>query len=262
MEPLTDERIMAYVDGELTPEEAAEVRALIQNNPEALKQVDIFSHSAAMLQGVYDAPLTDAIPDRLIDTVQNYQPDAPPKKITARIWNFLESGLHWPRWSPGYGLALSAALLLGISAGYLAARRVSPPGRIDTTLFSGEKFSQGLETTRSGQMFSLADGTIHITPVATFKDRAHQYCRQYEIISDESEKHGFSQGIACRTASGQWRAFIQMAAAPDQLPSRANTDYVPAGHDDDLFETVLEKTMATPPLTLDQESALIEHAWR
>jgi hypothetical protein len=41
-----------------------------------------------------------------------------------------------------------------------------------------------------------------------------------------------------------------------------STGYIPAAGSDDLLDDVMEKTMAAPPLTIDQEAALIDQAWR
>ncbi len=256
MKQLTDERIMAYVDGELTPAETEEIRDAVQKDPEALKRAEMFKESAAMLQGVYDAPLNQTIPERLINIVRQNRSD----KTGGRVVDFLTSLFRWPQWSPAYGMALTITLILGISAGYLASRWTLLPPTPNTALFVGQDFSRGLETTISGQIFTLADGTIKITPIATFQDPTNRYCRQYEVTAIDSE-NDFSRGIACRAPSGQWLAIVHLMAPPADQRAGNSADYVPAGRDD-VFDHILEKTMAAPPLTLEQEAALIDHAWQ
>jgi len=256
MEQLSDERIMAYIDGELTPAETEEIRKAIQKDPNASKRAEIFKESAAMLQGVYDAPLSEAVPQRLIDTVRQHRPD----RSKGRIRCFLSSLFQWPRWSPAYALSLLLALVCGVGAGYLVFHQTIPPGNLNANLLTGNRLTLALEKTPSGQTFTVADGAVEITPLATFRNKKQSYCRQYEAEKSGAQQNGLIRGIACRTPSGQWRPLVEMTVAPIDTPPENTADYVPAGQDD-LFSDIVEKTMDGAPLSLDQEATLIGRSW-
>ncbi len=259
MNELTDERLMAYVDGELPPAEASRIQAALENNPAARQRVDIFKESAALLSETYDAPINEAVPQQLIDTVMAGSSPARPAGIINKIRIAFTAGFPGGRWVPAYGLAILAALVVGIGTGFFAFRWTSPSGGM--VFFPGSAFSQGLETTPSGRTFTLADPSVLITPVATFQDQAHRYCRQYEMNHRRNNQTLIFDGIACRTQGGRWQPVVQIQAdTPGSRPVETATGYVPAGRTD-LFDDVIGKIMATPPLSPDRESALIQSDW-
>jgi hypothetical protein len=152
------------------------------------------------------------------------------------------------------------ALACGIGAGYFVFHQAIPPGNLNTNLFTGNQLTLALEKTPSGQTFILTDGTVEITPTATFRNRKQGYCRQYEAEKSGAQENGLIQGIACRTPSGQWRPLVEMTVAPIDTPPENTADYVPAGRDD-LFSDIVNKTMDGAPLSLDREATLIGRGW-
>jgi len=257
MTKLTDEILMAYVDGELDEKETNDVCKAIKADPKVQKRIEIFTDSAAMLQGVYDAPLHEAVPKRILKTLKNPESGKPPRKLFDRITDFL----RMPSWQPAYALMASFVLLIGIGAGYLASEIISPNKAFPPVALNSEKFSRGLETTASGQTFNIADRALQVTPVSTFLDNSQRYCRQYEqvIIGQNGEK-SLSHGIACRDASGNWHTMIYIAPHPAGKSPANSTEYIPAG-EEDLIDTMVSRIMASPPLAIEQETKLINQAW-
>ena len=254
---LTDELIMAYVDGELEEKQADEIRKAIEKNPEALKRVKIFSDSAAMLKGIYDAPINEAVPERLIKTVKNNQTD----KMISRIRDFLNSFLRIQSWPAAYGMSLFLALLFGIGGGDLTFNMISLKSDSYTMMLTGKEFGQGLETTISGQSFTLADHAIKVTPVATFQNKARRYCRQYEVLTSQNKQNNFSQGIACRNQSGKWQTCVYITSIPFETSTiEQNTNYIPAGMNE-LIDDITDRLMTSPPMTRKQEAELISKGW-
>jgi hypothetical protein len=258
MAKLTDEILMAYVDGELEDKQADDIRKAIETDLEALKRVEIFRDSSAMLQGVYDAPLQETVPKRLIDTVMSFKADKPAPGLLERVVAFLRMP---PSWKPAYAIVASVALLIGAGAGYLATNITQPDRKHYSMILNGGDFNRGLETTASGHFFAIEDREIQVMPVATFLDKSNRYCRQYDVVTRQDENMRISQGIACRNKSGKWLTMVSINSHPsDPLPTDTNSGYIPAG-EDDLIDIIFSRIMTSPPMALERESELIDRAW-
>ncbi len=258
MKEINDELIMAFVDGELDGQLAREVEESINRDPEAMKKADIFRDSAAMLRGVYDTPLYEPVPERLVESVREYGKG----QRTHGLRDFFARFLHFPKWQPAFAMAVVLLLVLGMAGGYLVSMMVSEPGRLSPVLLTSGEFSQGLDRTISGRTFTIAGAGIRVTPIATFKDKEGHYCRQYEILSGKDGKHTFAQGVACRTPSGKWQVLVYVASGASPGPEGIQgSKYVPAGQED-LVEDIVNKLMASPPLSQGQEEQLIANGWK
>ncbi|MCD6580919.1 MAG: hypothetical protein J7K90_03885 [Desulfuromusa sp.] len=66
---LTDENLMAYIDGELDTPETEEVRKALLTDAKAQERIKIFRESATLLREAYDAPFHEEIPQHLIDGI-------------------------------------------------------------------------------------------------------------------------------------------------------------------------------------------------
>ncbi len=258
MTKFTDEILMAYVDGHLDDKQAENIRKAIETDSEALKRVEIFRESAEMLHGVYDAPLQETVPERLVETVMSFKADKPAPRLLERVFAFLRMP---PSSKPAYALVASIALLIGAGAGYLVTNITQPEQKHTSMTLNGGDFSQGLETTASGQFFTIGDRGVQVMPVATFLDKSNRYCRQYDVVTRQDKNVRISQGIACRNKSGKWLTMININSHPsDPLPNDTNSGYIPAG-EDDLIDIIFSQIMASPPMTLEREFELIDQAW-
>lgn len=249
---------MAYVDGELEGHLADDIRKAIEADPEVLKRVEIFRESAAVLQGVYDAPLQEPVPERLIKTVMDSNTDT----SSSGLLKFISIFFPMPSsWKFAYATVASLALLIGIGIGYLSTNTIPPKGNLYSLIINGRDFSQGLDTTISGKSFETADNTIKVTPISTFMDKAHHYCRQYEAVSLRNQKGSLLWGIACRDKTGNWHTTVLISPPSSaDLQVGTNKGYIRASAND-LIDTITSSLMATPPMTLEQEAKLIKKAW-
>ncbi len=255
MKTPSDEQIMAWVDGELPEDEARQVERAIQGDPEAQKKAEVFRGSTAMLKAAFDDPLHEAVPEKLIRTIRAH---GTPRAAARRTGSW-RSFFRIPVLSPAFGVALAVVLLGGLLSGYLFFG-TSRSG-LFTGVPSGRQFSRGLETIPSGNSFYLADGNLKVTPVATFRDRARRYCRQYEVEILRGAKGQWAQGVACRDRRGDWHTRVYVPPMPQQAATQRADTYVPAAGDD-AMTGVLDRLMAGAPLTTEQEAALIRSGWR
>lgn len=258
MNKLSNEQLMAFVDGELSDLEAKKIREALCTDAEAQERVELFKNSRTFLQEVYDAPFHEEIPTHLIDGIINFKnEEASAPSFFQRIISWLHPGSR----QPVHALAFSMILMIGIGTGWFAARLLRPELTTCFPVLQGEEFSRGLERTVSGMSFKVDGQHARITPIATFLDTHGHYCRQYEVVREGNESSPPSQGVACRTKSGDWLTRVFVAHVSPDVNSPATRDsFVPAG-DHELATTLFSHLMAAPPLTIDQEKNLIRSGW-
>ncbi len=251
---LTDEKLMAYTDGELNDLAAEEVRNALLSNPRAQERIKIFSESRTLLREAYDAPFHEEVPQHLIDGINDYEA---PLRLVDRIASWFQI----ISWQPVHALAFSMILIVGIGAGWFAAD-FSKPAQIEYSSISQDKdFSKGMEDTISGVSFSVDNSRATVTPVTTFLDQHGRYCRQYEVVSQGNGNRLSSYGVACRTGAGDWSTRISfIPESPDYNTADVTSGYVPAS-DDELAATIFSNLMAAPPLTIQQEKDVIRGGW-
>ena len=267
MTQLDEETLMAYVDGELDPRRAAEVEALLAEDAEARATVQMFRDSAALVRGAFDPILREPVPARLLAAV-----NAP---VTSKV-----SDIRLARRSPlsrffpqtVWARAAAVALLIGAGAGYLTAQWQSgvlePSAQVATI---DPLLNEALETTASGAVFARQErgGGIerNIMPLLTFRDANQRYCREFESTLKVPDGQQVSYGVACR-AQGVWQPQALMARqliSPTLRsdPAADHSQYVPAmGGEVAGFDTVIEQLMVGPPLSPEEETALMGRSWR
>ena len=97
--PVTDADLHAYADGQAAPERIAAIETALRGDPELAQFVARVRRQNAALRDALDAPLSEAIPPRLLDAAA-----APPAR--------------WRRMVPGF--AAAALLVIGCGVGWLA----------------------------------------------------------------------------------------------------------------------------------------------
>jgi len=256
MKKITDEILMAYIDGELDDQKASKIREAIESDSETFRRAEILSASDSALKGAYDSLLQEPVPNRLIETVMGFNADNPFKIFLKSVISFF----HMP---PGWRFTGAAVVSLALLVAIILVS--TQPSRQESSLYSliinTGGFSHGLETTISGKTFKTADNKIKVTPVFTFVDKSHRYCRQYEMISAGDYENSLSRGIACRDNSGHWETTALVFQSPSDTSSTdTNAGYIKAGGND-LIDTITSTLMAKPPMTLKREKKLINNSW-
>ncbi len=262
MNKLTDEILMAYVDGELEKKQIDDIRMAVKADPDLRMRVKKFQDSRTMLQGLYDAPLHEPVPERLLqtargcnnETVTSFAPERPEK---TNIINWFSNLFRLPILQPAYVMMALCFLTIGICTGHFMTDNRQP--KQYSFFLDSNDFNLGLEKTVSGQSFYLDNRQVKITPVSTFVDKTQRYCRQYEVVMDNNQ---VSSGVAFRDTSGRWKTMIYTTAQKSHGPSTFNkTNYLPAGADD-VIDDFISELMSSPPMGLEQETKLIDQHWK
>jgi anti-sigma factor RsiW len=125
----SDDRLIAYLDGEVDASERREIEAWLDADPGARDKLAALAESAALVRSAFDEVMHEPVPDRLIAAARGERPSATP---SAKILPFRRSGFPGGAragrsWWFGVPLAASLfGLLLGGSAAYLSVAKLLP----------------------------------------------------------------------------------------------------------------------------------------
>jgi anti-sigma factor RsiW len=207
--------VMAYVDGEMPPEDIALFEPRLALEPALADAVARERRLRASLQSAYAPVLDEPMPAGLLDLLAI--PDAaakaaPPhlaaapapaanEPLPAGANDAARAALpHARRWSwPQFG-AMAASLVLGVlvgarlfvphpaAGGDTVALNVAPDGAITAQGALRDALEQDIAGT-------VLDPNAKVGVGLTFRDHARQYCRAFTLDSA-------SAGIACKQADG------------------------------------------------------------
>lgn len=258
MTQFTDDKLVAYADGELSPEEAAEVERALETDPRIREAVEMFRETADLSRRAYDDVLHEPIPDRLIsaasgDGVRSAQAaaryDEPPRSRIA-----------------GLAMAASVALAVGLGGGFglfqlLGQSGGDPAGPLLVgTVDESDALHLALESAGTGTLIANGEGG-NVMPLTTFVDREGRYCREFQAVTSGADGLSASFGIACRQPAGPWRveAIGAPAVATAAVPDRFETADGATG---DPMQVLIEAMSDSGPISLDEEAALLTNGWR
>lgn len=208
---------MAYADGELPADEAATLEARLSEDPDLAARVQVFSASAAALQGLKHADTSAPMPAGLeqalrarvasasaVDAPAMVAADPVP---TGNVVAFPQRRV--PLWTGA--LAATVALAVGLGAGLLAGKGTGPSGGADPVFAA-------LDSLPSGEATTLADGT-ELRMVASFNSSDGALCREYEQISQNATGQ---LTVACRD-QGAWvpQLVVALGGAEGYAPASA-----------------------------------------
>ena len=262
MSEISDEMLMAYADGQLNDLDHLRVEAFVAGDSDAQKRLAAFTSTRSALAELFDQPMREPVPQRLIDTIMGDGNNAA-KPIP------LSTRRRPPVFSPSqWALAATVAgLLVGATGMNWMMQRTpsasdAPFGLVaaeGSDRFAADVLANVLETSRSGSMVAATiSGTkATIKPVFTFATVSNQFCRQYLI--SQTETLAFD-GVACRNANGRWRIEAHVPASVDQ--SAGDNNIVPAGKDSvAAIDAAVDRMISGDVLGAEAEAKVITNGW-
>lgn len=235
-------RLAAFADGELSPEEAAEVVLHLADHPQDQAFVDDLMAANEALSQAFAAPLTEPVPQVIEEIVLG-------KRETAQIIPFRARPSVW------VGTALAASLALAIVAGPEIFVPASPPrlaiGPLDTT----SELADVLSNLPSGVPEVLSNGQ-DIMVLASLPT-TDGFCREFEIIDQSAAR--IDLGIACRSAA-EWAVEVTLAE-PLAASGTENGFVTASGAEMQGLIPFLDRLGAGAALDPAQEADMIERGW-
>lgn len=227
---LSEETLMAYVDGELEGLSREQVELAIATDPEVARRVAAHQGLRRKLRAGFDPVLKEPLPAHLVSLVRR-------KPVPRRTW---------VQWS-----SLAASFALGALAWHFAARRYSP-GPISQS--HGEFVASGaLVHALDGQLVADQGPSAPVQIGVSFRSRQGSYCRTFRLRDTAG-----AAGLACHE-NGGWTVQVLV----HEVATEAQGAYRQAGSD--LPPAVLRAvndSISGDPLDSSAEAAARARGWR
>lgn len=254
---ISDEMLMAYVDGELDAASRASVEAAMQEDPEIGKRVARHRALRDTMQGAFSAVLNEPVPDRLIDAARGRgatarAQSATPQSAVADLSLVREAArrknLPARRWQPA---AMAASLLLGLGLGFLAWHKSG--GLIQAGAGGGLVARAALAEALSIQLSDdRAPDHVAVTGLS-FRNKSGDYCRTFSLKGMNA-----SEGLACREGT-DWR--IKALAQSPRAATNSGNFRTAASEDSPAIRAAVEGSIDGEPLDHADEIAARQAGW-
>lgn len=268
---ISDETLMAYVDGELDAAARAHVEAAMQEDAEIGKRIARHRALREAMQGAFSAVLDEPVPDRLIAAARGQSAAARGQSAAARgqpaaaradraaqspvvdLSSVRElagrnKAAAW-RWQPA---AMAASLLLGVGLGFLAWHgsggalfQSGAGGGLVAGAALGEALSTQLSDDRSGQRIAITG--------LSFRNKSGAYCRTFTLTGTDA-----SSGLACREGS-DWR--IKALAQAPRAAANTGNFRTAASENSPAIRAAVESSIEGEPLDHAGEIAARQAGW-
>lgn len=235
---LDDDKFFAWLDGELSGAEAAEVAAAVASNPKLTRRAEQHRSLSRTLRSAFEQVSAAPVPDRIAAAVA---------RPHAEVIDFAKAaGPRGHRRSGGLApwMGIAASLALGLLLGALLRLPGTAQFRSDG---SGLYAAASLEQALDAQLAS-APATDDVRIGLTFRDRAGDICRSFTARG--------SAGLACRYGN-RWNV-RGLFDAPEAQPG----DYRMASGTDPNLASLIDSSIAGEPLDERQEKAAQQNGWR
>jgi hypothetical protein len=226
-----EERMAAWLDGALTPAEAAAFEADLQGDPDLAARAAAWRGNdrfiADALAPVAQEPIDEAL-------LQSLGLGAPAASVAASAAN------DNPPWWRRYALPLGGAVAAGLALVLLVAPQGSKPQQ--------DPLSLALDTTPALTSTRLADGRV-IEPTLTVRAADGRWCREYRSVA--------TVALACRK-DGRWKV-EGLAAGSGPAGGK---DIALAGNEGRSgLDPLYARLGASDPLGPDDEARMIRQGW-
>lgn len=255
---VTDEELMAYVDGELPAHEAQRIAAVVSADPSLGARVDAEKRLRAMLRGHLDPVTDEPVPEELTLLIAAAAADQTEREMTdaaqphtegvvdlaaARAKRNLGAHLAHKAWSGQWrlGTAIAASLVLGLVIGTQLSGGGDVVDREGRLVASGS-LAKDLDT----RLASSQEGDLRI--VTSFQRKDGDYCRVYAASA--------SSGIACKE-EGRWILERTVGGQSAQAG-----EYRQAGSAQQDLMAAAQDMAEGEPLSAAQEGAAVERGWK
>ncbi len=245
-----DQLLSAYIDGELSADDAAALVERLANEPALVQRLEAMRSGDDAVRRVYrqidEMPLPGAVTELLDADVS--------EKDTSNVVSIRRRAM--PRF---VNLPVAIAASIALVAGFLALRQVQDDPQLNAVdaLVAGRiegEVRDLLESSASGQPEMLGE-SAEMQVVLSFENESGNYCRQLFVAATARSVHG----VACRDTAG-WQIEAVAAGAPGTPGGQFRG--AAADTPESVLATVDRLIGDRDPLGADEERALISGAWK
>lgn len=293
MRDISDEMLMAYADNELDGEGRALVDLYLSQDPRAADRLAVFISTGRGLGDVFDRPMREPVPQRLIDAVRKNAASVSPfanrpesanrpgvagsgsggQPSGAQVIDFRSVRRSRAQGLPEWARAAACVGVLAVGGALFWAQQSQTAGSAqsfgvavmpDGSKAARQELAAALNTVASGtSVDKTIDGVAaSIKPVFTFAAARGGYCRQYEITQADMPAVA---GVACRAPDGLWQVAGQTALDDTTAgPGSPEGDTIqPAGKASSAaIDALVDGMISGDVLGLDDETRVIKNEWR
>ena len=250
-----DERLSAWLDGELPDVEAHRLEERLAAEPALARRLERLRQSDHAAQHAFHAIDGSPMPSAVLDLLRDEDADRSRDAQEASVVRLR------PRAPRFFQVPVAIAASVALVAGFLVRDLIAPPGIGEDTALpisglvaSGSGLFRLLETAPAGQPVDLADGS-RAEVVLTFQANDGDWCRQFRMEADPAALHG----LACRQPGG-WQLETASFAGPE--PSDATFRQAAGATPAALEAAVRARLGAREPLDADEESQVLSEGWK
>lgn len=241
------DRLAAFVDGELSPEEAAAVVMHLADHPEDQAYVDDLMAANAALAQAFARPMEEPVPPALRALISGEAAPAAvvvpfrsqPRRSAPAVWGGLVAGA-----------ALAAGLVLAV---YLPTG--AGPDLAPGPLAADSRLQPALASLPTGEVQTLPDGS-EVMILATLPTPGG-FCREIEVVRPAVQS--LQAALVCTEGRG-WEVEVVIA---ENLASAATAEgfATASGDEAQSFALFLDRLGAGATLSPQEEAAAMARGW-
>lgn len=233
---VTDEMLMAHVDGELSPAEMAAIEAMAAGDPDVAARLARHRLLSGAVAGAYADVVEEPVPERLTALLEAG------KVISLDAIRRRRFTPAWGRWG---------TIAAGVAAGLVVGLAL-PRG--DASLVGGDMRARGqLASALNAQLASAPVEGAVVRVGLSFRGQDNRYCRTFTVARGEGPA-----GLACRDPDG-WT--VRMAVAQGAAGSSGDYRTAASGTPPEILSAVQEM-MQGEPLDAAGEAEAKANGWR
>ncbi|WP_126173940.1 anti-sigma factor family protein [Altericroceibacterium xinjiangense] len=230
---ITEEQLMAYVDGELAHAERERVERAMAEDVRVRDAVAREKQLRQELSGLYDPALEEEVPERLAGLLRGAERRVVPIRKSAPASRIPHRGQF---------AALAASLVLGLFLG-IGVDGLTGGRSVTTAFLPQDQLSRALDV----QLASNQGPDAPVQVGISFVGPGGQPCRTFESAE--------VSGLACRSR-GEWR--LELIAPGEQSPG---LEYQQAGSASALIMSSAQELLTGEPMNAREEKAARDAGW-
>ncbi len=249
---ITDEILNAYLDGELSVDDIAEVAAQIKKSSELAKRIENMRLNDKSIAETYHAIDTKPMPDSIMEMLEEF-PESQKTVLPFRKKTSVRAS------APIWQMAIAASIMLFIGLG--TGRYIMPSVSV-TDISAGiigpeNTLYAVLENQPSAIAVALtANNDTLVIPSMTFRTSDNSYCREYIVTTQKSS----TQNVACRIENN-WVVKLSVGAQ-GKLSPESGLYQTASQTDNPLINSYIQGLMMDDALSAEDEALIMQKNWQ